>query len=285
MIWSYGVTTVSSRRNTLLPKTLASLKAAGFDRPHLFVDGDGDGRSWEREFGLDCTARGGANVFTAGHWVLSMYELYWRIEGAERFILFQDDLVTYRNLRGYLEAAPYPGRGYCNLYTFPSNQGVCPMVPGTHTRQVGWYRSNQMGRGAVALMFSAEALEVLFSSQHLASRPRDRPSLEAVHRNDKIDGGVVDSMKKAGWVEYVHNPTLVQHTGDVSSMGNGLHPKAIYFEGQAFDALSLLGRDGMPDYPDPPLTRRDARGPSTTLERDRGAGRPDKRRLGNVGGF
>jgi hypothetical protein len=37
--WAYGITTVPSRLTTLLPRTITSLAAAGFDKPHLFVDG------------------------------------------------------------------------------------------------------------------------------------------------------------------------------------------------------------------------------------------------------
>lgn len=52
--WSYGVTTVTERRDTLLPQTLASLKAAGWDNPRLFVDGVNGGFD---HFGLPVTYR------------------------------------------------------------------------------------------------------------------------------------------------------------------------------------------------------------------------------------
>lgn len=226
LTWSYGVTTVLSRRNTLLPRTLLSLKKAGFDNPHLFIDGDNDGKSWEKDFNLSVTCRN-PNVRTAGHWVLSLYELYYRHQSADRFALFQDDLVTYYGLRQYLDGCPYPEKGYLNLFTFPSNFNLA------NGRQ-GWYPSNQFGRGAVALVFSQEAVMGLLQSKHLVHRVQD------VHRGYRaIDGGVVDSMKERGYKEYVHNPSLTYHTGDVSSMLNAPHAQTINFNGENYDISNL----------------------------------------------
>lgn len=233
MKWAYGVTTVPSRRRDLLPRTLASLKAAGFCEPRLFVDGDKDGESWEREFGLSVTARYPA-VRTYGNWYLAMLELYIREPTAERYAIFQDDFVTVKNLKAYLSKAPYPERGYLNLYTFPANQALAPLAsPGGVG--AGFYKSNQKGRGAVALVFSREAVVTLLSSHHMAERP-----MHATRGWKAVDGGIVTAMEKAGWCEYVHDPSLTQHVGDVSSMGNKQHKKAETFPGERFDAMTLL---------------------------------------------
>lgn len=227
LTWAYGVTTVESRRGDLLPRTLASLAAAGFDKPHLFVDGGLDSASWQAEFKLDVTCRY-PNVRTAGHWHLSAMELYLRNPNADRYALFQDDMVTYRNLRQYLEASSYPERGYCNLYTFPSNQKLA------NGRQ-GWYKSNQFGRGAVALVFDNTAVQTLLVHNHMVKRAKD------ANRGYKaIDGGIVTALAHAGYSEYVHNPSLVQHTGEKSSMGNLPHQLAESFRGETFDAMELL---------------------------------------------
>jgi hypothetical protein len=228
--WAYGVTTVPARRDDLLPRTLTSLHAAGFDRPRLFVDGCDDPRSWEREFQLEVTARF-PRIRTYGNWVLSLAELYIREPNADRYAVFQDDFVTYRNLREYLTLTQYPERGYWNLYTFPSNQKLCP----DDGRHVGWYESNQLGRGAVALVFNREAVTTLLRHQHMVDRPQD-----SSRGWRAVDGGIVDSMRKAGWKELVHNPSLVQHTGYVSAMGNRPHKLANSFRGEDFDARELL---------------------------------------------
>jgi hypothetical protein len=100
----------------------------------------------------------------------------------------------------------------------------------------GWYESDQLGKGAVALIFDRPSLTTLLSSPYLATRPQD------LKRGWKsIDGGIVISMKNAGWQEYVHNPSLVQHQGDQTTVeGNKHHPKATSFPGEAFDAMDLL---------------------------------------------
>lgn len=263
--WSCAVTTVPARREDLLPRTLASMKAAGFGSPRLLVDGI-DHRtadSYEDDFGLHVTARGPTPLRTWGNWLLGVYELYIRDPEAEMFAVFQDDAILLRNLRGYLDRAPCPlegaGRGYMNLYTFPSNQewigrevraGHFPPREkvGLTGRTAGrWYPARRLagngataggpsGKGAVGLVLCRAAVLDLLSSRHVVERPLD---LDQGHR--KIDGGIVTALDKAGWQEYVHDPSLVQHVGDVSTMGNPRHPKAVSFPGEGFDALDLLG--------------------------------------------
>ena len=227
--WQYGLTTVLSRSKDLLPKTLESLANAGFDSPRLFVDGctPQEAVSIYGTYNLPLTIRD--NVKTAGNWVLTLYELWIRDTTAERYAIFQDDFVTSQHLRRYLELSAYPSEGYQNLYTFPSNQSIAP--PGF----TGWYPSNQMGKGAVALVFSNEAVTKLLGQPYLVERFR---CLKRGHK--AIDGGIVDAMKSIGWKEYVHTPSLVQHTGDKSSMGNLPHSKAISFPGEEYNLLDLL---------------------------------------------
>lgn len=252
MRWSYAITTTPKRRGDHFIRTLASLRAGGFDRPRIFVDGATfpQAEEYERTFGLEVTTRY-PTIRTAGHWILTLYELYIREPTADRYAIFQDDMVTYKHLREYLEKSPYPAKGYCNLYMFPSNQTLAPPLPeGESKRRKGvWYQSrelesgpvypegkNQTGRGAVALVFNVAAVVALLSSEHMASRPQDPDKGWR-----KIDGGIVDSLNKAGFREYVHDPSLVQHTGTVSTMGSKPHKLAESFRGEEFSALDLLG--------------------------------------------
>lgn len=226
MEWAYGVTTVPKRRQRELPVTLESLKAAGFDKPRLFIDGAKDDTEYA-EFGLETTCRW-PTIRTFGNWVLGLIELYIRQPNADRYAIFQDDFVTYRNLKAYLEQIHYPEKGYLNLYTFPENQRLAPP---NHT---GWYEANQRGLGAVALVFNREAVVQLLSNDQIVGRPIDPNGYK------RIDGGFVTAFNSIGWKEYVHNPSLVQHTGLVSSMGNARHKLADSFRGEQFNALELL---------------------------------------------
>ena len=224
--WAYGVTTSPTREKTLLPQTLASLAAGGFDRPRVFVDGP---PGTHTNLNLPVVYRS-EQIRTYGNFYLALLELMIREPTADRYAIFQDDLVTYRNLRAYLDTVPDPPRGYWNLYTFPHNLRHC-------NGHVGWSHSDQMGKGAVALVFPRDAARTLATQHHMISKPEDPK------RGWKtLDGCIITAMKAMGYKEYIHNPSLVQHTGDESSIGNKGHLKADSFRGEEFDARELISK-------------------------------------------
>lgn len=226
MDWAYGVTTVPSRKTTLFSRTLDSLEKAGFPNPRLFIDGLEDPTEYD-SFGLERTTHY-PTINTVNNWILSLWELYGRNPKADRFAIFQDDFVTYRNLREYLEQCPYPKEGYWNLYSFPVNERLAK-------GQGGWHLSNQLGKGAVALVFDRAAVLTLLSANHISDRIQNKS------RGHKcIDGAILESMKQANYKEYVHMPSLVQHTGVESSMGSRKHKFSTSFRGEDFDVLELL---------------------------------------------
>lgn len=252
MKWAYGVTTVAERLTTYLPATLQALEAGGFPEPHLFVDGltVEEGCALSPWFALPHTVRQ-RRVGVHGNWILSFYELFLRNHDADRYVLFQDDLICARNLRGYLEAAAYPDGldgqppGYLNLLTFPSNQLLAPKAESDPWGRggVGFYPSNQLGKGAVALAFNRSAAVTLLSARTMVERSLDRTDALGSRRGTvNVDGGIVTAMNAAGYREYVHNPSLVQHIGVHTTIpGHEGLPKAISYRGHDFDALTLLG--------------------------------------------
>jgi hypothetical protein len=165
-----------------------------------------------------------------------MLELYIRNPNADRYIMFQDDLVTYKNLRQYLEEAKMPEDGYLNLHQHPNNRDLVR----NSGNPVGWFRSNQQGRGAVALVFTRELLLDLFAHDIWIKHPRD---LENGHQ--RIDASITYSLShihSGKHKEYCHNPSLVCHTGFETSI-LGRHAKQAEtqnFRGEDFDALCLL---------------------------------------------
>lgn len=252
MIWSYGVTTVSSRLATTLPGSLQSIANAGFDKPRLFIDDCCDGDSYAAQFGLEVTSHY-PKLNVAGNWILTLWELYLRNPLADRFAVFQDDILACANLRAYLEKSPYPDNGYLNLYTSPSNQDLATLRASRGTIVKGWYESNQLGRGALGLVFNRPAVVTLLKAEHLVAKPQD-----PFRGWRTIDGGISDSFRNAGWKEYVHNPSLIQHVGRESSYDkrkknftkDGQHPtftwpsrwQAPSFPGEGFNALDLLSK-------------------------------------------
>ena len=162
-----------------------------------------------------------------GNWWLGLHELWVRDPCAEFYALFQDDLVAVRNIRPYMEARRVPERCYFNLFSFPQNEELAPKG------LTGWYLSNQRGRGAVALVFPHNAAEALLSARHMVGKLTD---LDRGFLN--LDGGVITAMIQAGFRECCHAPSLVQHTGRVSTMGNRPHPQSgTYRDG---DAMTFL---------------------------------------------
>lgn len=241
--WEYGITTVEQRRNDLLPKTLESLHNAGFVNPQLFVDGTKDIAGYEKQFGLHVTART-TNIRTFGNWYLALVEMYIRNPHAQRYALFQDDIIACRGLREYLEHTPYPDKGYLNLITYPQNEQYKRLhfkgLP--EEEMIGWYPSNQLGKGAQGLVFSRDAVVVLLSHLHMIERPQDE------RRGWRgVDGGIVTAFKKAGWQEYVHSPSLLRHTGELTTMGNHQQPIDLSFRGEQWDAMSLVRGESKPD--------------------------------------
>lgn len=249
MRWQVGLTTVPERMGTLLPRTLASLSAAGWDRVRLFCDGvtprDWD-TAWPSLHHLEVTLRH-PRLRTFANWALALAELYARDPQADRYAMFQDDLIACRNLRPYLERTTKHEHSYFNLYLFPSNAELCP------AGYRGWYPARtlsggavfdsgvqeQTGRGAVGLVFTRSAVLDFLGCRAVLEKP-----LNAGHASyKKVDGAVANALNKAGYTEMVHSPPLIQHLGHVSSMGNRRHHDAPGWRGEQFDALSLLPPD------------------------------------------
>lgn len=237
--WAYGVTCVPARFDRLLPRTLESLAAAGWDRPRLFVDGTGADPGWQPGR-VGCrdgwTVRDPA-LGAFGNWVLALWELWVRAPRADLFALFQDDLVCVRNLRAYVEreAVKPSGMRFFNLYTAaPGRQDPPPRsLPGG----AGWYHGNDMVRGALALVLPAAAVRAVLADPGVVARP-----LDAQKGTRNIDGAVSEALRPRGWREWVHAPSPVQHTGgDCSTLAPAKHHKpAADFPGEAWDALAWL---------------------------------------------
>jgi hypothetical protein len=278
--WAYGITTVPERFD-MFKRTMLSLSMAGFPSPHVFVDGDKDGGQYRAAYPDLLVSTRPTKVRTFGNWLLGLVEVYIRQPSAAYYAMFQDDVALSRNVREYLERCPGPHntpqtRGYLNLYTFPKNETspLCPRIPvgeracgsGKVCESavqpydpsfVGFYpgrynkpwrvdgciprdnrgQSIQQGLGAVALVFTRQAVWDLLSSRFIVMKPSDS------NRGWRsVDGAVVCALNAAGYLEYVHYPSLVQHVGEQSSMGNAPHPRSVSFRGEDFDCLSMLSR-------------------------------------------
>jgi len=230
--WAYGITTVPSRIDTTLPKTVESLYNAGFDHPTLFVDGCDDPRPYDK-FRLPVSFHSNPPMMVARHWILSAWELYLRNPSANRYAIFQDDVLACRHLRDYLDRSKMDDDGvYWNLYTFPENLKLTRGV-------IGWHKSNQRGLGALGLVFNRVGFQKLLGCSHFIHKPASTRPIEATR---KIDGGIHQGMKQEGYIEVIHNPSLIQHQEGKSTLGNR-YKGVDSFPGEDYDSTNLLPKE------------------------------------------
>lgn len=234
--WMYGVTTTHERVSTTLPKTLHSLGEAGFTNPRLFVDDcpyEADFEQFDLEVSYRCP-----RIRMFPNWMMGLSELYYRVPNADRYAIFQDDVVFIKNLRYYLDTIYFPENGYWNLYTYVNEKRFLQASPPSDD-YVGFYESNQKGRGALALVFNRDMVIKILQSKHMANKV-----LHATKGYVRVDGAVIDAVTvDIGGKEYVHSPTLVSHTGasfSVKKQAPIRYPAELKFPGIDFDALSFL---------------------------------------------
>lgn len=235
--WSTAVTTVPSRSSSL-SETLEAIKSAGFNDVGLFVDST---EVIQNANLLEYNITYRRNIRTYSHWYLTLAEMYLRDPYCQWYAIFQDDLIAVKNLRQYIEqsTADLPTRHYLNLFTFMENETIAQSA-------TGWVpaycdkEARQLGRGAVGLVLPHRAATELLSNRHMIDRRQD-----SVRGHRSLDGAVVEAMNSAGFKEYIHCPSLLQHTGEQSSMGNpwnrpDRYPFAKTFPGKDTDALTFL---------------------------------------------
>jgi hypothetical protein len=240
---AYGITTTVQRIDNLLPQTILSLERAGFDCPHLFVDGCTDAALYH-QFNLPMTMRC-RQAGNFGNWYAGMVELFALNPDADRFLMFEDDIAAVAGLREYLEAVPIPRHGYCNLYNGGSRNLVL-----SEKEPDGWFQSDQRASGALGLMFERETV-----IQCLGSEVFVRERLNKNSGDMKIDGAICLALRRdpaRTVLEYVHKPSLLQHTGRDCSLLDPIRKErglrvsqpeesvSRLFPGEEFDARSLL---------------------------------------------
>lgn len=224
--WAVGITT-APRPQPALEACLASLRRAGWETPHLFMDGAV--RVPAAFDSLPGTLRSPAVGAWPNHY-LALLELTLRQPDADAYLLAQDDAIFYdrEDLRAYLESALWPaGR-------WPIVSLYCP-APYT-ARRPGWSR---LGRawvwGATALVFPGPV------ARHYLS---DRTICE--HRWQSPSGGLTQIDALLGWWAkkqripfWLPTPSLVQHIGAASTLwpdSRATGPRAAsWFAGDAED--------------------------------------------------
>jgi hypothetical protein len=231
--WQYGITTCTDRLQGTLTRTLASLVLAGFDKPRLFCDGPVTTEA-AKSLGLEITIHN-PPIKTFGNWITALWELYLRDPDADRYAIFQDDVVAVKNLRAYLDRYTIADKSFWNLYTHEFSE---KKLKG----KLGWNKPARIGLGGLGFVFDRDGVAALLSSERIAKRPQWKPNGSSGKRWWKsLDGQVSDALLRVGYTELVHSPSLLQHADkNSSSIGNDVEGRiSSTFQGEDFDAETL----------------------------------------------
>lgn len=266
--WNYGITTVPKRiDNGLLSTTVKSLSKGGFWNPTLFVDGTYlFSHKGLHTYENSKVVLREQTLGAMGNWYLALWHLFIETPKADIYAIFQDDIICGKNLKRYIEESifkcpNYPSslnystsfnpstNFYLNLYTAPSNMEFLDKKYNTtpSTLEPGWYPSNQNGQGALALVFTNQCVQdILSNSTHFLKKfthlTRAKKCIDGEVRNILYgDPRRPSKYPGKGYVEYVHYPSLVQHMGDISTVGNLKNRQnSPCFFGEDYDCMSLL---------------------------------------------
>jgi len=216
-VWAVGMTAVPSRLTTTIPPTLATLAAAGFPLPRIFVDGPPDA-AWD-VFGCELTFRG-TNIKAHANWLLGAVELLARNPDATHLMMIEDDVHFATGVREYLDSVTWPARSYLNLFIHPDHKKLPAQ---------GFAPAALLGLGALALAFTRADLERLLSAGELLAKLA-RPGRESWGAHDL---SISRAGRQIGVVEHVPAFSLVDHLPGPSTIGNQGARRGVGFTGQA----------------------------------------------------
>ncbi len=194
MNWATAITT-APRSEYYLPETIASLSAAGWDKPTIFAE-------------PDSPVPMGCQVVDAetkqGSWPNFLRALGTMIEwrpNADWYAVFQDDILIAENCRAWLEPQ-LPPDGIVSLYcSGKTSEG----------RQPGWFQIEQ----GIAARRAYGALAVLFPAVLAKMLVTERPGRGSLTKTDIHIGRFCDKHEISYWY---HTPSLVRHVGHVSAI-------------------------------------------------------------------
>jgi hypothetical protein len=213
------------RPTPTIGKTLESLKGAGFDC-EVF---DGSPPPGQPTNAAGCTA---AYIRLLRH----ADNVLGRRPAADSVIIFEDDVVSCRGLREYLEAIPWPE----SPHQIAMVSSYCPTAYSNYDTFGRWHREDR---------------RVTLAGTQCFIYPRHAIALIADYiKPDRLndDGRPLGVDVQMGWLArdtglhvYYHVPSLLQHTGVYGNSAVGYYDcGTIYhaetFVGEEFDARSLL---------------------------------------------
>lgn len=207
--WAVGVTT-SPRIHPTLDACLDSLARAGWDRPHLFIDGPV--RLPDRYASLPATYRS-ERLGAWPNYLLAMAELLMLRPRANAYLIVQDDVIFFEqeSIPRYLERVLWPGTGPClvSLYCCEDDQARRPgwrAIPGIATS------------GPLAMVYPPEIAKAFVTDFGLFEHRWHPDEKSATAIRDLIPMWA----SRQGVAVWFPTPSLAQHIGETSTVWPGL---------------------------------------------------------------
>jgi Glycosyltransferase sugar-binding region containing DXD motif/Galactosyltransferase len=221
-VWAVGVVS-APRRQPTLEITLDSLARAGWDTPHLFLDGT------VRVPGRFAHLPGVLREPRVGCWPnyhLALAELLMRRPDVDAYLLAEDDVRFFdaEVLREYLEQMLWPDRRSCLVSLYCSSACSAP-DPGWRPWPQRWTW------GSLAFVFPRHLAQEFVLDRAVCEHRWGRWSEEG--------GGLTGTDLVIGWWAlrkrvpiWYPNPSLVQHLGETSTLGLNLRATGDRREGR-----------------------------------------------------
>jgi hypothetical protein len=203
--WAVGITT-APRNQATLDDCLASLAAAGWKEPRLFVDGE---VTLSTAAAMLPITRRSPQIGAWPNYYLSLGELVMRSPHADAYLLVQDDAVFFKHpsLRLYLESVLWPGHRPGLVSLFCSRAYTQPTA--------GWHELHEpLVWGAQAIIFSHSGAFALLADEKIVQH-RLLPAEDGLA---KIDVAIGEWALRTGTPVYIPTPSLVQHIGHLSAL-------------------------------------------------------------------
>ena len=231
--WAIGMTT-ASRTEPTRARTMRSLDAAGWQSQGVHVFAEPDVLLMQGEEYSGALTRRGKTAGAFANWYLALQELVLTQPDADAYVIFQDDVICCRDLRGYLEKSLWPEAvtGLVSLYCGMLQSGI-GSEPGFQKIDPG-----NMLYGALAVAFPPGAARAILLHPGFL---RHRESRNGTHG---IDLALAEWMNSSGLPGFVHTPSLVDHIGQISSIfrsvRDGPERRTDSFVGEEASAIALF---------------------------------------------
>ena len=201
-----AVTSCMDRFPNLLPITIESLARARLD-DFLLVSVDGlplDHHSFATVVTSPSTTDFVARpkpLGLVGNWLMTALELFVRHPLAERYCIFQDDVVVDPDLKAAI-AATQLDKKYINLSWASDNEKSAASVP--------------IGNGACGLVFDRAGLLACLGDLNVLAKP----CASGKNKSTGLDFSIALAMRNQGYTEQVFPEPMLAHTGEQSTIAN-----------------------------------------------------------------